>query len=137
VIGLEAGIEGVNMGMTKNLVIGKVYAIGHKRKGDFRAQLIDIVPGDAQDPQLLTFKIDTRPGSGQERLARSKGASITVTNVRPSLVVRIDEMPGNDEWLLSQRVAEERRKRADAEKEAQQVEVGQKRFSKIMAMIAE
>lgn len=122
------------MGVTKSLVIGKVYAIGHKRKGDFRGQLIDIVEGDAQDPQFLTFKIDTRPGSGQERLARSKHAAITVTNVRPSLVVRIEEMP-DDEWLLSQRVAEERQRRKAVAREAQQIATGQRRIEKIFAMI--
>lgn len=122
------------MGITKNLVIGRVYAVGHRRKGDFRGQLIDIVPGDAADSQLLTFKIDTRPGSGQERLAHAKNAHITVTNLRPSLIVRIEEMP-DDDWLLSQRVAEERQRQARATKEVQQVEAGQKRLAKIFAMI--
>jgi hypothetical protein len=92
--------------MDKELTIGKVYAIGHKRKGDFRAQLVDIVPGDASDPSLLMFKIDTRPGSGQERLARAANAKITVTNIRPSLITRIEEMP-DDDWLCTQHILEE------------------------------
>lgn len=122
------------MGITKQLTIGKVYAIGHKRKGDFRAQLIDIVPGDTQDLQLLTMKIDTRPGSGQERLSHAKNARVTVTNIRPSLVVRIEEMP-DDEWLLSQRVSEERQKKANQAKEQQQIATGQKRIERIFALI--
>lgn len=122
------------MSATRKLVVGKVYAIGHKRKGDFRAQLIDIVDGDKQDPQLLTFKIDTRPGSGQERLAHAKNARVTVTNIRPSLVVRIDEMP-DDEWLLSQRVAEERQRKVKEQEQQQHVAIGQERIRKIFALI--
>lgn len=122
------------MDVTKELVIGRVYAIGHKRKGDFRAQLIDVVPGDMADPQLLTIKIDTRRGSGQERLARSVHAAITVTNVRPSLIVRMEEMP-DDEWLLSQRVVEERQREANRAKEQLHVAAGQRRIEKIMALI--
>lgn len=101
--------------ITKDLTIGKVYAVHHKRKGHFKAQLIDIVradEGDEQDAVLLTMKMDTREGTGQERLARSPGA-VTVTNIRPSLVLNIDELPGED-WLLQQRVIEEERPRVGA-----------------------
>ena len=102
--------------MDKELTIGMVYAIGHKRKGDFRAQLVDIVPGDAADPSLLTFKIDTRMGSGQERLARAANARITVTNLRPSLIMRIEEMPEGNDWLCTQHIIEEEQRQRRLEK---------------------
>ncbi len=122
--------------MDKTLTIGRVYAIGHKRKGDFRAVLIDIVPGDAADPELLTVKIDTRPGSGQERLARTARAAVTVTNLRPSLIVRIEEMTGEGEsWLLSQRVTEEAQRRQRVAVEAQLIHKGRSRLDKIAAFI--
>lgn len=78
--------------MELKLEIGKEYAITHKRKGFFRARLIDVVKtprGDKQDKQFLTFEIDTSNESGQEHLARVKGAKITVTNIRPSLITHI------------------------------------------------
>jgi hypothetical protein len=100
----------------KDLTIGKVYAIGHKRKGDFRAQLVDIVPGDAADPVFLMFKIDTREGSGQEKLARARSAKITVTNLRPSLIMRIEEMP-DDDWLCTQHIVEEEQRRRRLERQ--------------------
>jgi hypothetical protein len=101
--------------LTKDLQIGKVYAVHHRRKGHFKAQLIDIVKadeGDEQDTVLLTMKIDTREGGGQERLARSPGP-VTVTNIRPSLIFNIDELPGED-WLIQQRVVEEERPKVGA-----------------------
>lgn len=97
--------------MDIKLEIGKTYRITHIRKGTFVSQLIDIVPtdpGDEADTQLLRMKIDTRKGSGQERLARTS-AEVHVTDIRPSLVSHIDEMEG-DAWLLQTRVVEEERR---------------------------
>jgi len=102
--------------LNAELTIGKVYAIGHRRKGDFRAQLVDIVPGDKADPSLLMFKIDTRTGSGQERLARAANAKITVTNIRPSLITRIEEMAEGDDWLCTQHIIEEEQRQRRLEK---------------------
>jgi hypothetical protein len=96
--------------MDIKLEIGKTYKITHTRKGAFVAQLIDIVstdPGDEQDVQLLRCKIDTRRGTGQERLARTH-AEITVTDIRPSLIAHIEEVE-SDAWLLQRRVVEEDR----------------------------
>lgn len=81
--------------MELKLEVGKEYVVTHKRKGVFRATLIEIVPsrpGDECDDRYLTFEIPTGPGSGQERIARAKDADsgvtaeLTVTNIRPSLV---------------------------------------------------
>lgn len=78
--------------MELNLEIGKEYSVTHKRKGFFRGVLLDLVPapkGDPEDKKFLTFEIDTSKESGTEWLARVKGAEKTVTNIRPSLVTRI------------------------------------------------
>lgn len=78
--------------MELTLEVGKEYVVTHKRKGIFRAVLIEIVPtrsGDECDDRYLTFEIPTGPGSGQERIARVDGAEQTVTNIRPSLVQHI------------------------------------------------
>jgi len=78
--------------MELDLEIGREYVLTHKRKGVFRAKLLDIVPshpGDEVDTKFLTFEIPTGSGSGQERLARAKGAATTETNIRPSLVIQI------------------------------------------------
>jgi len=95
---------------TIDLELNKVYAVHHKRKGHFKAQLIDIIladAGDQQDETLLTMKIDTRRGWGQEQLARAPGP-VAVTNIRPSLVVSMELLEGED-WLMTQRVVEEER----------------------------
>jgi hypothetical protein len=117
----------------KELTIGKVYAIGHRRKGDFRAQLVDIVPGDEADPFFLMFKIDTREGSGQEKLARARSAKITVTNLRPSLITRIEEMTDGDDWLCTQHIVEEEQRRRRLE---QQPEKRASRIDRIKELIA-
>lgn len=78
--------------MELDLEVGREYVLTHRRKGIFRAELLEVVPshpGDEVDTQFLTFAIPTGPGSGQERLARAEGTAITITNIRPSLVVHI------------------------------------------------
>ena len=93
----------------KELIIGKTYRFTHIRKGNFIAQLIDIVPtdlGDEADTQLLRCKIDTRKQTGQERLARSAKADVTVTDIRPSLISNLEEVE-SDTWLVERRVNEE------------------------------
>jgi len=95
--------------ISRDLNVGGVYAVHHKRKGHFKAQLIAIVPSadDPQDSILLTMKMDTRETGGQSHLARSP-SGVTVTNIRPSLIVSIEEMPDED-WLMQIRVPEEKK----------------------------
>ena len=96
------------MTVAHNLKIGAVYSVRHQRKGLFKAQLIDVVktlPGDEQDEVFLRMKIDTRPGTGQGRLVRAPGP-VTVTDIRPSLVSSIEEIPDED-YLVNVRVVEE------------------------------
>jgi hypothetical protein len=88
---------------TKTLHVGRVYAIHHRRKGHFKALLEAVIPaetGDEKDTQLLTVRIDTRRGSGQERLARAN-SPVTVTNIRPSLVIAMVEL--DESWQVMPR----------------------------------
>lgn len=94
--------------MDMQLEPGKTYRFTHIRKGTFVAQLIDVIPsdpGDEADTQLLKVKIDTRKGSGQERLARTN-AEVHVTNLRPSLILQCEEVEG-DAWLQQRQVKAE------------------------------
>jgi len=78
--------------MELKLEIGKEYSVTHKRKGFFRAVLLDMVPApktDREDSEFLTFEIDTSEGSGSEWVARVRGAAKTVTNIRPSLITHL------------------------------------------------
>jgi hypothetical protein len=114
--------------MDANLQVGKTYEFTHTRKGKFKAQLIEIIPGDEADTQLLKVKIDTRRGRGQERLARVK-ADITVTNLRPSLISDIVQCE-DEAWLIEKRVPEELSRE---EKERRAYEAEQKRLAQTIA----
>lgn len=95
---------------TLDLKIGNVYRVTHKRKGTFVAQLINVVdtdPRDTTDDCFLTMKYDVRAGTDQVGLAIAPGKdSIRVSNLRPSLVLRMEELEGED-WLRQIKVAEE------------------------------
>ena len=87
--------------------VGNVYKFSHKRKGTFVGQLIEIVPGDDIDPQFLTVKYDVRVGTDQVRLATTPGKNdVRVSNLRPSLILQIEEQEG-EHWLREVRVPEE------------------------------
>ena len=89
------------------LVVGNVYEIFHKRKGQFIGQLIDVVDGDSADPQFLTFKYDVRFGTDQIRLAVNPGKDkIRVSNIRPSLIIKLGELQ-EDHWLREVKLPEE------------------------------
>ena len=78
------------------LVEGRDYIFYHKRKGQFRAIFKGIVraqDSDVQDKFFLACLIDTSEGSGKPHLARTKGAGQTLTNIRPSLLLSVDEAP--------------------------------------------
>jgi hypothetical protein len=90
----------------KQVTIGSVYAVQHKRKGHFVGQLIDVVDGDEHDPVLLRFKIDVRPGTDQARIAHSPGEAVAVRDIRPSLVVSIEAID-TAQWLRVVKVPEE------------------------------
>jgi len=62
------------MSTFKDLHIGKVYSILHRRKGYFVGRLLEVSktePGDEADSVLLQFEIDVRPGTDQNRLANA------------------------------------------------------------------
>jgi len=82
-------------------IVGAVYRLMHKRKGQFIAQHTRTEPGDAHDPLLWVFRFDTRPGTGQERLARAANAQWTETALRPSFILELDLLEGRD-WHLQQ-----------------------------------
>lgn len=95
------------------LVVGNTYKIIHKRKGCFIGQLIDVVEGDSADSQFLTFKYDVRAETDQARLAVNPGkGKVRVSNLRPSLVTKIEEVEGN-EWLRNQIVPAELRRKEE------------------------
>lgn len=82
-----------------DFVKGVTYRLMHKRKGIFVALYLGDDPGDTVDERLLLFRIDTRPRTGQERLARARGAIITDTAIRPSLLINAEELPDSD-WHI-------------------------------------
>jgi hypothetical protein len=114
--------------MDTDLVVGKTYEFTHTRKGKFKAQLIDILPGDEADARLLKVKIDTRRGRGQERLARVK-TDVTVTNLRPSLISEILQCE-DEAWLIEKRVPEELSRE---ERDRRTYETEQKRLADTIA----
>lgn len=75
----------------EDLRVGGRYVFRHRRKGVFTAELRGFARGDGVDEVLLECMIDT---SDAPRLARTKGAVQTLTNVRPSLLVGIEVAPG-------------------------------------------
>jgi hypothetical protein len=83
-----------------DIVIGRIYAVQHTRKGHFVGELIgieDTPAGDPQDQFFLTLKIDVRKGTDQARLANASEA-VAVKNIRPSLIVSIAET-NREQWL--------------------------------------
>jgi len=101
---------------TKELKIGEVYAIHHKKKGRFVAQLIDIVPApeeDKIDDVFLTMKYDTRAGTDQANLAIVPGKShVRVSNLRPSFILKIEKTEKGG-WLREIPVQEEEQVKSD------------------------
>ena len=97
------------MPVTKELKIGQVYSIHHKRKGHFVAQLIGIEEtplGDEADDIFLKVKYDVRQGTSQANLAISPKDRVRVSGLRPSLVISM-EPTEEQKWLREVRVPEE------------------------------
>ena len=97
------------MATTKELKIGQVYSIHHKRKGHFVAQLIGIEetqPDDKADDIILRVKYDVRRGTPQENLAISPKDRVPVSGLRPSLVTSM-EPTEEQTWLREVKVPEE------------------------------
>lgn len=88
--------------MNLNLEIGRVYKLDHQRKGVFIAQLTGIEEGDEADEQFLTMKYDVRIGTDQARLAISPKDEVRVSNIRPSLIIAIEETE-DGEWRLQKK----------------------------------
>lgn len=85
--------------LTKN----KIYRIWHERKGSFVARLIEIVPsypGDEYDKEYLHMIYDVRAGTDQVGLAVTPGKDkVRESNLRPSLIIKIEEVPEGEDWL--------------------------------------
>ena len=97
------------METTKELKIGQVYLIHHKRKGTFIAQLVgieDAPPGDEADDIFLKVKYDVRKGTSQANLAISPKDRVRVSGLRPSLVTSM-EPTEEQNWLREVKVPEE------------------------------
>ena len=97
------------MSVTKELKIGQVYSIHHKRKGHFVAQLIGIEEtslGDEADDIFLKVKYDVRQGTSQANLAISPKDRVRVSGLRPSLVISM-EPTEEQKWLQEIKVPEE------------------------------
>lgn len=90
----------------KDVKIGKVYDILHKRKGAFVAQLIDLEECDEVDPVVMVMKYDVRAGTAQAGMATTPKQAVRVSGIRPSLVVKIEETDGGS-WLRDVKVPEE------------------------------
>lgn len=91
---------------TKDVKVGKIYDIHHKRKGAFVAQLIGFEEGDEVDPVIMVMKYDVRAGTAQAGLAMMPKQRVRVSGIRPSLVTKIEETDENS-WLREVRVPEE------------------------------
>ena len=97
------------METTKELKIGQVYLIHHKRKGTFIAQLIGIQQASADDEAddiFLRVKYDVRQGTSQANLAISPKDRVRVSGLRPSLVISM-EPTEEQKWLREVKVPEE------------------------------
>ncbi len=71
------------------------YRFQHKRKGKFEGIFLgkeETPPGDPQDTEFWTVAMDTSDGSGSEWLRRTAGAEATISNIRPSLVTKVQEV---------------------------------------------
>lgn len=90
----------------KDVKIGKIYDVHHKRKGPFVAQLINFEKCDKVDPVIMVMKYDVRAGTAQAGLATTPTQAVRVSGIRPSLVLRIEETDG-DSWLREVKVPEE------------------------------
>ncbi|HLE05542.1 MAG TPA: hypothetical protein VI729_13140 [Anaerolineales bacterium] len=94
---------------TKELKIGQVYLIHHKRKGTFVAQLIGIQQASADDEAddiFLKVKYDVRQGTAQANLAISPKDRVRVSGLRPSLITSM-EPTEEQNWLREVKVPEE------------------------------
>ena len=97
------------MATTKELKIGQVYLIHHKRKGTFVAQLIGIQQAsedDEADDIFLKVKYDVRQGTAQANLAISPKDRVRVSGLRPSLILSM-EPTEEQKWLREVKVPEE------------------------------
>lgn len=98
------------MRISKQLKVGDVYTFHHVRKGTFVGQLIGVEkadPEDEADDLFLTVKYDVRVGTGQEHM-KTTGVDIRVSNLRPSLLVAIDDYDGKS-WLLQKKAPKQPR----------------------------
>lgn len=91
---------------TKDVKIGKIYKVVHKRKGTFVAQLIDFEECDKVDPVVMKMKYDVRDGTAQAGMATTPKQTVRVSGIRPSLVVKIEETEDGN-WLRDVKVPEE------------------------------
>jgi len=83
------------------LKVGIVYQVHHQRKGRFVALLtaiVDVPPGDKQDKVFWTMRYDVRHGTDQAHLATQPKQRFRESNIRPSLVLKIEEYEG-EHWL--------------------------------------
>jgi hypothetical protein len=97
------------MATTKELKIGQVYSIHHKRKGAFVAQLVGIQKApedDGADDIFLKVKYDVRQGTSQANLAISPKDRVRVSGLRPSLITSM-EPTEEQKWLREVKVPEE------------------------------
>lgn len=95
--------------MDKELKIGQVYLVHHKRKGSFVAQLIGIEntpEGDEVDDIFIKVKYDVRQGTSQANLAISPKDRVRVSGLRPSLITSM-EPTEEQAWLREVKVPEE------------------------------
>ena len=86
---------------TQQLTVGQVYSVHHQRKGHFVALLtaiVDAPPDDLQDTAFLTVRYDVRHGTDQAHLATQPKQRFRESNLRPSLVLGIEEYTG-EHWL--------------------------------------
>ena len=90
----------------KDLEVGKIYKVVHKRKGAFVAQLIEFEDCDDVDPLVMVMKYDVRDGTAQAGMATTPKQTVRVSGIRPSLVIKIEET-SDKSWLRDVRVAEE------------------------------
>ena len=90
----------------KDVEIGRIYDVHHKRKGAFVAQLIGFEECDEIDLIVMVMKYDVRKGTAQAGLATTPKQAVRVSGIRPSLVVKIEETDGGG-WLRDAKVPEE------------------------------
>ena len=95
------------------LEVGKIYRIWHERKGSFVARLLAIVPAweeDKYDTEFLHMMYDVRAGTDQMGLAIVPGKDrFRESNLRPSLINKIEEVPEGEDWLREIKLPEPRK----------------------------